>query len=65
LNPHLYLAAAYTELGLGEEAAWEINEIDLNHSDTRISELAAILPYEHSSDIDVIANDLRKAGMLD
>lgn len=65
LNPHLYLAAAYTELGLGEEAAWEINEIDLNHSDTRISELAGILPYEHSSDIDAIANDLRKAGMLD
>ena len=63
LNPHIYLAAAYTELGMGEEAAWEINQVDLNHPDTRLSELAAILPYEKKIYIETLADDLRKAGM--
>jgi len=65
LTPHLYLAASYTQLGLGEEAAWEMNEINVAHPDTRISELTEILPYEHRRDIDTIARDLLRAGMVE
>ncbi|MCG6936163.1 MAG: winged helix-turn-helix domain-containing protein [Proteobacteria bacterium] len=63
LNPHIYLAAAYTELGRGEEAAWEITQIDINHPGTRLSELRTILPYEKKSYMETLVSDLRKAGM--
>lgn len=63
LNPYIYLAAAYTELGMGEEAAWEITQIDINHPGTRLSELRTILPYEKKSYMETLISDLRKAGM--
>ena len=63
LNPRLFLAATYTRLNLMEEAAWEIEQIKANRPDVTLSSLDNILPFENKIYMNVLREDLRKAGL--
>lgn len=63
LNPRLYLAATYTRLKRAEEAAWEIKQINTNQPDITRSSLSTILPFENRKHLNILLEDLRKAGL--
>lgn len=63
LNPRLFLAATYARLDRMEEAAWEIEQINVNRPDITLSGLGSILPYENTRDMNTLLADLRKAGL--
>lgn len=63
LNPRLFLAAAYARLDRMEEAAWEIEQINVNRPGLTLSGLATMLPYENKKYLNTLQQDLRKAGL--
>jgi adenylate cyclase len=65
LLPRLYLAASYVRLGKQDDAEWEIEQAMVQSPSTSISLLANTLPYENSDQMNVLLEDLRKAGLPD
>lgn len=63
LYVRLYLAASLVRLGRMEDAQWEVEQIRLIRSETTLSHLANIIPYEHQQDKDRFLADLRRAGL--
>jgi len=63
LNPHIYLAASYRELGMGDEAAWEVSQMNVSHPNVKVSSLGTVLPYENTKYLQQLKDDLRQAGM--
>ncbi len=63
LNPRLYLAAVYVQLGRLDDAEWEVNQIKISRPQVRLDSLITTLPFEHSMHRDKLLRDLRKAGL--
>jgi TolB-like protein/DNA-binding winged helix-turn-helix (wHTH) protein/Tfp pilus assembly protein PilF len=63
LNPRLFLAAVYTRLDRMEDAAWEIEHVNVSRPDVTLSNLDNILPFEHKRLLLPLLEDLRKAGL--
>lgn len=63
LYPRLYLSACYGNLGRQDDAEWEIEHVNTQRPGTTISHLATTLPYENKKHLQVILQDLQKAGL--
>jgi len=63
VNPRLYLAAVYTELGQNDEAEWQISQVRMARPEVSLSTLNTLLPYEQEHMLDKLSEDLRKAGL--
>lgn len=63
LNPRLYLAAVYAQLGRIEDASWEISQIHIAEPDIVLSNLSTLAPFEQKQMLMRLTEDLRKAGL--
>ena len=65
LWPHVYLAACYGYLQEEREISQQSAEIYRISPDFSIAKLGHLLPYKNKSDIDLFADGLSRAGMVD
>lgn len=63
LYPRLYLAASLVRLGRIDDAQWEVEQIGIIRSDTTLTHLDNIIPYEHEAHKQALLADLRQAGL--
>jgi hypothetical protein len=65
LWPHVYLAACHGYLQDESEISQQSAEIYRISPDFSIAKLGHLLPYKNQSDIDLFADGLSRAGMVD
>lgn len=59
----LHLAASYARAGRFDDAEWEVEEIQTLNPSESISLLKTTLPLSDPQDMQMLVNDLRKAGL--
>jgi len=59
----LHLAASYARAGRVDDAEWEVEEIQALNPSESISLLKTTLPLSDPEDMQMLVNDLRKAGL--
>jgi len=62
-NSRLFLAATFTRLKRMPEANWEIDQVSLQNPNITLGSLKNLLPFENTNYLDVLREDLRKAGL--
>jgi len=65
LPVRLHLAASYARAGRFDDAEWEVEEIQLLNPRETISLLKTTLPLSDPKDMQMLVNDLRKAGLAE
>jgi adenylate cyclase len=63
INPHLYLAASYVQLGQIEDAEWEITQVEALRPEISLSHMEQITPMVDGDHRTRFLDDLRKAGV--
>ena len=61
--PRLFLAASYVNLGLIDEAEWEITQMQMAHPEYTYPHLRKTVPIGNKQLFDRFFSDLRKAGL--
>ena len=60
---HIYLAAAYLQVGAADEASWEAAEILLLAPDFSVGDWLRTQPIKDSAQADRLAHNLHRAGL--
>jgi adenylate cyclase len=63
MHGHLYLAACYGHLGKDAPAREELAEVRRIHLDFSTTWVQTFMPYKRVSDLDMLVDGLRKAGL--
>jgi adenylate cyclase len=63
VHGHIYLAASYGHLGRTDDAAWEIEELQLLHPEFSLERARQSALYQNRTDLERFIEGLRKAGL--
>ena len=61
----MFLAATYVQLGLQDDAEWEVQELEVLHPELTLSHLRQTQPLSDAELQDRFVRDLRAAGLAE
>lgn len=62
---HLWLSAAYAQVGREDDAEWEVEQVLATNPDVSVDSMRQLYPFTDPDDLAHLVDGLRKAGLAD